>query len=70
MKTKVVVFGFMGQTHVGSLLKMPDAELACIVDPVDPEERLSTIAGNCATERFSPEAIGYPLPEMKKRNSL
>jgi len=68
MKTKVVVFGFMGQTHVGSLLKMPDAELAGIVDPVDPKERLSTIAGNCATKRISPEEIGYPLPEIKERN--
>jgi predicted dehydrogenase len=60
MKTRVIVigFGFMGQTHVGSLLNMPDAELAGIVDPVDPKERLTTITGNCATERVSPEEIG------------
>lgn len=60
MKTRVIVigFGFMGQTHVGSLLEMPDAELAGIVDPVDPKERLTTITGNCATERVSPEKIG------------
>ena len=60
MKTKVLVigFGFMGQTHAGSLLKMPDAELTAIVDPVDPKERLQTITGNRATERISPEMIG------------
>lgn len=60
MKTKVIVigFGFMGQTHAGSLLKMPDAELTAIIDPVDPKERLQTITGNRATERISPEVIG------------
>ena len=60
MKTKVIVigFGFMGQTHAGSLLKIPDAELAAIVDPVDPKERLQTITGNRATERVSSEEIG------------
>ena len=59
MKTRVIVigFGFMGQTHVGSLLEMPDAELAGIVDPVDPKERLATITGNCATKRVSSEEI-------------
>lgn len=63
MKTKVTVigFGFMGQTHAGSLLKMPDAELTAIVDPVDPKERLQTITGNRATERISPEGIGSIL---------
>ena len=60
MKTKVIVigFGFMGQTHAGSLLKIPDAELTAIVDPVDPKERLQSITGNHATERVSPEMIG------------
>ena len=60
MKIRVIVigFGFMGQTHAGSLLKMPDAELTAIVDPVDPKERLQTITGNRATERISPEMIG------------
>ena len=60
MKTKVMVigFGFMGQTHAGSLLKTQDAELAAIVDPVDPKERLQSITGNRATERISPDEIG------------
>ena len=60
MKTRVIVigFGFMGQTHAGSLLKMRNAELSAIVDPVDPKERLATITGNRATERVSSEAIG------------
>ncbi len=60
MKTKVMVigFGFMGQTHAGSLLEMRNAELAGIVDPADPKERLATITGNCATKRVSPEEIG------------
>ena len=60
MKTKVIVigFGFMGQTHAGSLLKVPDAELTAIVDPVDPKERLQTITGNHVTERVSHKEIG------------
>ena len=60
MKTRVIVigFGFMGQTHAGSLMKIPDAELTAIIDPVDPKERLQTITGNSATERVSPEDIG------------
>ena len=59
MKTRVIVigFGFMGQTHAGSLMKIPDAELTAIIDPVDPNERLQTITGNMATERVSPEDI-------------
>ena len=60
MKNKVMVigFGFMGQTHVGSLREMRNAELAGIVDPVDPKQRLATITGNCATKRVSLEEIG------------
>ena len=60
MKTRVMVigFGFMGQTHAGSLLKTPEAELSAIVDPVDPKERLQTITGNRATERISQDEIG------------
>lgn len=50
MKQRVLVigFGFMGQTHAGNLLKNPNAELAGIVDPCDPAERLRTIKGNKA----------------------
>ena len=60
MKIRVIVigFGFMGQTHAGSLLKMQNTELAGLVDPVDPKERLQSITGNRATERVSSEEIG------------
>ena len=60
MKTRVIVlgFGFMGQTHAASLLKLPDAALTGIVDPADPLERLRTITGNRATERVSQGTLG------------
>ena len=60
MKTRLIVigFGFMGRTHAGSLLKMPDAELTGILDPVDPKELLATITGNDATKRVTPEVLG------------
>jgi predicted dehydrogenase len=45
----IVGFGFMGQTHSGNLLKNPLAEVAGIVDPCSPAERLATIKGNNAT---------------------
>lgn len=63
MKQRVLVigFGFMGQTHAGNLLKNPDAELAGIVEPCDPAERLRTIKGNKATVSITPESIaGVP----------
>lgn len=49
MKIIVVGFGFMGQTHCGNLLNIPGVELAGIVDPVDPAERLRTVKGNLQT---------------------
>ena len=63
MKQRVLVigFGFMGQTHAGNLLKNPNAELAGIVDPCDPAERLRTIKGNKATVTITPESVaGVP----------
>ena len=59
MKTRVIVvgFGFMGQTHVGSLLEMQNVELAGIVNPTDPKVRLSKVTGNIATRRASLEEI-------------
>lgn len=59
MKQRVLVigFGFMGQTHAGNLLKNPNAELAGIVDPCDPAERLRTIKGNKATVTITPESV-------------
>ena len=67
MKTKVIVwgFGFMGQTHVGSLLKMADGELVAIVNPTAPEERLKSMSGNCETERVSAEEIGA-IPHFRR----
>ena len=46
VKFIVLGFGFMGQTHAGNILKHPDAELAAIVDPYSPMDRLATIRGN------------------------
>ena len=53
----VVGFGFMGQTHAGNILKNPRAELAAIVDPFSPVERLATIKGNKATVSLVPDDI-------------
>ncbi len=53
----VIGFGFMGQTHAGNLLKNPRAELAGIVDPYSPFERLASIKGNKATVHLAPEDI-------------
>ena len=63
MKIKVLVsgFGFMGQTHARSLRSLPDTELAGIVDPCDPAERLATVRGNRATESITLEELrGVP----------
>ncbi len=53
----VIGFGFMGQTHAGNLLRNPRAELAGIVDPCSPIERLASIRGNKDTVRLTPEEI-------------
>ena len=61
MKVLVAGFGFMGQTHACNLLKIPGAELAGIVDPCPPEERLSAVRGNQNTVAMTPEDIrGVP----------
>jgi len=59
MKTNVIVlgFGFMGQTHCGNLLKMPDVRVAGIVDPVEPLERLRTVKGNLQTVALDADAV-------------
>ncbi len=58
-KTNVLVvgFGFMGQTHAANLLKIPNANLAGIVDIENPVERIKNRGGNIATEQFSPELL-------------
>ena len=53
LKFIVVGFGFMGQTHAGNILKHPDAELAAIVDPYPPADRLASIRGNKNTVTIS-----------------
>lgn len=59
MKIKVIVlgFGFMGQTHCGNLLKMPDVQVAGIVDPAEPLERLRTVKGNLQTVPPDADAV-------------
>lgn len=57
----VVGFGFMGQTHAGSISRMPDAELVAVVDPADPAN-LSRSSGNIRTRRIEPAALaGVPF---------
>ena len=46
MKVAIVGFGFMGQTHAGSLLNIPDTEITGVVDLNDPVEQLKSIKGN------------------------
>lgn len=53
----VVGFGFMGQTHAGNILKNSRGELAAIVDPFSPVERLASIRGNKATVSLVPEDV-------------
>lgn len=53
----VVGFGFMGQTHAGNILKNPRAELAAVIDPCSPVERLASIRGNKATVTLVPDDI-------------
>jgi len=64
----VIGFGFMGQTHAGNLLRNPRAELAGIVDPCSPFERLASVRGNRDTVRLTPEEIrDVPhYPSMEK----
>ena len=57
MRFLIVGFGFMGQTHCGNLLKMPGCEVAGIVDPVPPLERLRTVKGNLPTVSVDAEAV-------------
>lgn len=58
-KVKVLIagFGFMGQTHCGSLLKDPEAEVCGIIDPFDPAERLSSIKGNQQTVTITADDV-------------
>ena len=57
MKLLIVGFGFMGQTHCGNLLKMPDVEITGIVDPVLPLERLRTVKGNLQTVNLNAQDV-------------
>ena len=57
LKVLIAGFGFMGQTHCGSLLKDPDAEVCGIVDPFEPAERLSSIKGNQQTVTITADDV-------------
>lgn len=57
MRFVIVGFGFMGQTHCGNLLRMPDAEVVGIVDPIDPLMRLRTVKGNLQTVSLSADDV-------------
>lgn len=48
MSTKIAIigFGFMGQTHAGNLLNIPDVEITGVVDLNNPVEQLRSIKGN------------------------
>lgn len=61
LRVLVIGFGFMGQTHAGSILKNPEAELAGIVDPFNPAERLGSIKGNTNSVCITAEDVaGIP----------
>lgn len=57
IRTVVSGFGFMGQTHCGTLISDQSAEMAAIIDPCDPAERLRVIRGNQQTVTISPEEV-------------
>ena len=46
LKIAIIGFGFMGQTHAGSLLRIPGTEITGVVDFNDPVEQLKSIKGN------------------------
>lgn len=56
IKVAVVGFGFMGQTHTGTLLQLQDTEITGIIDLRSPVEQLNTIKGNNDTVVLTPEA--------------
>ena len=57
----VIGFGFMGQTHAGSIVRLPGAELAAVVDSRDPAA-LSRQSGNLATRRIDfSQLAGVPF---------
>jgi len=61
IRTVIVGFGFMGQTHCGNALAGNLAEVTAIVDPCDPAERLASIKGNQNTVRITAQDIaGIP----------
>ena len=56
IKTAVIGFGFMGQTHTGTLLQLPECEITGVVDLKSPVEQLKSIKGNNDTVILSEEA--------------
>ena len=56
IKTAIIGFGFMGQTHAGTLLQMPDCEITGVIDLKSPVEQLTSIKGNNDTVILSEDA--------------
>ena len=56
IKTAIIGFGFMGQTHAGTLLQLPDTEITGIIDLKSPVEQLNSIKGNNDTVILSQES--------------
>ena len=52
LKFIVAGFGFMGQTHAGSICNTPGMELAAVVDTL-PKEKIAPKGGNIKTESIS-----------------
>lgn len=56
LKCIVAGFGFMGQTHAGSICNAPGMELTAVVDAL-PKEKIKPAAGNIKTESVSWEQL-------------
>ncbi|MFA6101690.1 MAG: Gfo/Idh/MocA family oxidoreductase [Victivallaceae bacterium] len=57
MRTVIIGFGFMGQTHAGNILKTQNVELCAIVDRTPLEKVLKSSGGNFNTGLLGAEAI-------------
>ena len=68
-KIAIIGFGFMGQTHAGNLLRIPDVEITGVVDFNDPVEQLRSIKGNNDAVTITPEEAAR-LPWYKTWDEL
>lgn len=56
VKFIIAGFGFMGQTHAGTVCRTPGMELAAVVDSLD-KKNITPQNGNLATQRISWESL-------------